>query len=63
MSRCFAAGCNKRIPSNRFGCRYHWFKLPREFRNEVWAAYRAKDRARTLELVKQAHVMSMEWDR
>ena len=61
MSRCFAKGCDVRVPSRMFGCRRHWFNLPRPFRDEVWAAYAAKDRDRTLELLRDAHKMSLEW--
>ena len=62
MTRCFAKGCKARIRSDRFGCLRHWRKLPKAFRDEVWAAFRAKNRIRTLELVATAYRMSMDWD-
>lgn len=63
MSRtasCFAIGCKERIPSSRFGCRKHWFMLPKPFRDEVLAAYRSRDRDRTLELARNAMKMIAE---
>ena len=57
MSRCFAIGCKVQVPSSRFGCLKHWRMLPKPFQDEVWTAYRAKDRNRTLELARDAMEM------
>ena len=37
---CHAIQCDKRIPAKMFMCRNHWFMVPKEFRDRVWAAYR-----------------------
>ena len=38
---CHWPGCGKRqCPPAQWGCRAHWFKLPRAIRNAIWLAYR-----------------------
>jgi len=37
--RCHARGCNVAVPPKRLMCRRHWFMVPREIRNRVWATY------------------------
>ena len=37
---CHWPGCGKQVPPAMWGCRPHWFKLPRAFRDEIWASYR-----------------------
>lgn len=51
---CFAAGCKAFVPSSKVGCLKHWNMLPGSMRDEIWAAFRAGDRARTLELARSA---------
>ena len=36
---CHWPGCQEHIPPAMWGCRQHWFKLPRQIRNKIWAAY------------------------
>ena len=36
---CHWPGCDKQMPPAMWGCKYHWFKLPRELRNEIWRTY------------------------
>jgi hypothetical protein len=38
---CHATECPREVPPEMFMCRYHWFMLPREFRNDIWRTYRA----------------------
>ncbi len=38
---CHWPGCGKRVPPAQWGCRAHWFKLPRAIRNAIWLAYRS----------------------
>lgn len=37
---CHWPGCKKQVPPAMWGCREHWFTLPKELRDKVWAAYR-----------------------
>ncbi len=39
---CPAAGCTKTIPSHMVACKAHWFKVPKELRDQIWATYRTK---------------------
>lgn len=38
---CHWPGCNVQTPPAMWGCRKHWFKLPKRLRDKVWATYRA----------------------
>lgn len=37
--KCHWPGCNNLVPPAMWGCRDHWFKLPKTLRDEVWTAY------------------------
>ncbi len=37
--RCHWPGCPREVPPARWGCPQHWFQLPKELRDAVWAAY------------------------
>lgn len=36
---CHWPGCDKQVPPAMWGCKAHWFKLPRGLRNKIWATY------------------------
>lgn len=36
---CHWPGCTKQVPPAMWGCKTHWFKLPRNLRNKIWRAY------------------------
>ncbi len=36
---CHWPGCGKQVPPAMWGCKAHWFMLPRALRNKVWATY------------------------
>jgi len=36
---CHWPGCSRQVPPAMWGCKEHWFKLPRVLRERVWAAY------------------------
>lgn len=36
---CHWAGCKREVPPAMWGCRTHWFTLPRGLRNDVWRTY------------------------
>jgi hypothetical protein len=40
-SRCPIPGCSSRIDSSRLMCRSHWYLVPREVRDQVWATWRS----------------------
>ena len=37
---CHWPGCDKHVPPAMWGCKAHWFKLPKHFRDRIWATYR-----------------------
>lgn len=38
--RCHATGCLKAVPPEMWGCRRHWFMVPKKIRDEIWRTYR-----------------------
>jgi hypothetical protein len=36
---CHWPGCTEQVPPAMWGCKKHWFKLPKSLRDRVWAAY------------------------
>ncbi len=36
---CHWPGCDKQCPPAMWGCKPHWFRLPRVLRNKIWGAY------------------------
>lgn len=37
---CHWPGCDKQVTPAVWGCRRHWFMLPLDLRDRIWAAYR-----------------------
>lgn len=37
---CHWPGCAAQVPPAMWGCRAHWYKLPKRLRDRVWACYR-----------------------
>jgi len=37
---CHWPGCEKQVPPAMWGCKTHWFKLPKALRNRIWATYK-----------------------
>jgi hypothetical protein len=37
---CHWPGCTAQVPPAMWGCRQHWYRLPKALRDAVWAAYR-----------------------
>ncbi|WP_428673619.1 hypothetical protein [Reyranella sp.] len=37
---CHWPGCQEQVPPAKWGCRKHWFKLPKTLRDRIWQAYR-----------------------
>lgn len=38
--RCHWPSCPREVPPKLWGCREHWFNLPKPLRDALWAAYR-----------------------
>lgn len=36
---CHWPGCAKDVPPAMWGCRTHWFALPKHLRDEIWRTY------------------------
>ena len=36
---CHWPGCEKQVPPAMWGCKPHWFKLPKALRDQIWATY------------------------
>jgi len=37
---CHWPGCPTEVPPKLWGCKTHWFKLPKYLRARIWATYR-----------------------
>lgn len=37
---CHWPGCTEQVPPARWGCRAHWYTLPRALRDRIWRTYR-----------------------
>lgn len=37
---CHWTGCQRQVPPAMWGCRQHWFRLPKSIRDAIWKAYR-----------------------
>ena len=36
---CHWPGCPRVVPPKMWGCREHWFRLPKPLRDRIWATY------------------------
>lgn len=36
---CHWPGCKKIVPPSMWGCREHWYRLPKTLRDEIWRTY------------------------
>lgn len=37
---CHWPGCNAQVPPAMWGCKAHWFRLPKALRDRIWETYR-----------------------
>jgi hypothetical protein len=37
---CHWPGCDKQVPPAMWGCKAHWFALPKNLRDAIWRSYR-----------------------
>lgn len=38
---CHWSGCERQVPPAMWGCKAHWFALPKYLRDKIWATYRS----------------------
>lgn len=38
--RCHWPNCGEQVPPARWGCRAHWYALPKRLRDRIWQTYR-----------------------
>lgn len=38
--RCHWPGCERQVPPAMWGCKHHWYALPKNIRMRIWRAYR-----------------------
>jgi hypothetical protein len=36
---CHWPGCDRQVPPAMWGCKAHWFKLPKRLRDAIWNTY------------------------
>lgn len=36
---CHATNCTTRVPPKLFACKKHWFEIPKNIRDRIWATY------------------------
>lgn len=36
---CHWPDCDKKVPPAMWGCRTHWYMLPKNLRDKIWATY------------------------
>lgn len=36
---CHWPDCERQVPPAMWGCKQHWFKLPKHLRDEIWDTY------------------------
>lgn len=36
---CHWPGCTRQVPPAMWGCKPHWFKLPKRLRDRIWETY------------------------
>lgn len=37
---CHWPGCNRQVPPAMWGCKPHWFALPKSLRDRIWTTYK-----------------------
>jgi heme A synthase len=44
-ARCSIPRCGKQIDPSRLMCRAHWYRVPKELRDRIWATWRSGEGA------------------
>jgi hypothetical protein len=55
MTCCGMARCGSVIPATKMFCEHHWKVIPPPIQDEIYEAYRSKDRIRSLELCMEVN--------
>lgn len=60
---CHWRGCTEQVPPAMWGCRVHWFQLPKRIRDAIWAAYKPgqEERMDPSEAYLAAAKLADEW--
>lgn len=40
LHHCHWPGCGRQVPPAMWGCKNHWFALPKVLRDKIWRTYR-----------------------
>lgn len=54
MKSCAALTCNATVKPGMLMCKPHWFQLPKQLRDGIWATWRARHISHYRELVAEA---------
>ena len=54
--RCPVSGCRERIDPSRLMCRDHWYLVPKDLRDMVWATWRSGEGALNPEHLHAIHL-------
>jgi hypothetical protein len=52
---CPIPGCRQQIDPSRLMCRSHWYTVPKELRDQVWATWRSGQGARSADHMGAVH--------
>jgi len=55
-SRCPVPGCHTQIDPSRLMCRRHWYLVPKQIRDSVWATWRSGQGAFSSEHLETVHM-------
>ena len=58
---CSWPDCRRPVPLDMWGCKPHWFTLPKEIRDEIWQGYRRAGKLSPEWLA--ANEQALEWIR
>lgn len=66
---CHWPGCERQVPPAMWGCRPHWFMLPKDIQTAIWRAYQpGQEVAGTptreyVEVARRAEAFAIEFER
>lgn len=64
---CHWPGCTRQVPPAMWGCRSHWFALPKDIRDDIWASYRVGQEERMdpseayIEAAQRAQIFALRY--
>ena len=65
---CHWPGCSVEVPPRLWGCKRHWFTLPKHVRDAIWRTYRPgqeidkRPSPAYLVVAAQAHLWAERWE-